>query len=50
MIFGYSRWAPGQPQGSKGEVYAAVHPDGLWHDYLPAKLGYCIEWPGGRKD
>lgn len=50
VVFGYSHWAPGQPQGAAGEVYVAVHPDGLWHDYLPAKLGYCVEWRGPGKD
>ena len=46
VVFGYSHWAPGQPQGGAGENYVAIHPDGQWHDYLAAKLGFCIEWRG----
>jgi hypothetical protein len=50
VVFGYSNWAPGQPQNGAGENYAAIHPDGTWHDYLPSRLGYCIEWRGAPRD
>lgn len=37
-------WQPGQPQNGKNEDFAAIHPNGLWHDYLKDKLYFCVEW------
>ena len=40
----FFNWANGQPQNGRGEIYAAIHKDGKWHDYLSDKLLFCIEW------
>ena len=40
----YFRWDRGQPSRSKDERFAAIHPGGGWHDYLPDRLFVCIEW------
>ena len=37
-------WDRGQPQSNPREVFAAIHANGRWHDYLPDKLHLCIEW------
>lgn len=40
----YFNWDLGQPSSGRGEIYAAIHPNGVWHDYLRDSLFYCIEW------
>jgi len=43
---GYFNWDQdnGQPSSTQNEIYAAIHPAGVWHDYLRDTLYYCIEW------
>lgn len=38
-----------RPSAVEGEIYAAIFRSGLWGDYLPDRLFYCIEWQSGRK-
>jgi hypothetical protein len=40
----YFNWDRGQPQATRREVFAAIHPNGRWHDHLPEKLYFCVEW------
>lgn len=42
----YFNWdrAHEQPSAVEGEIYAAIFRSGLWGDYLPDRLLYCIEW------
>jgi hypothetical protein len=43
---GYFNWDQdnGQPSSTRNEIYAAIHRNGVWHDYLRDTLYYCIEW------
>jgi glucan-binding YG repeat protein len=40
----YFNWDRGQPSSTRNEIYAAIHPGGVWHDYYRDSLYYCIEW------
>ncbi len=40
----YFNWDRGQPSSAGGERFAAIHPDGRWHDYRSDALYFCIEW------
>ena len=40
----FFNWDNGQPSNGQEEVFAAIHKDGRWHDYLSDKLYFCIEW------
>ena len=40
----YFNWDRGQPSSASGERFAAIHPDGRWHDYRSDTLYFCIEW------
>lgn len=40
----YFNWDSGQPSSGAKERFAAIHANGVWHDYLPDSLYYCIEW------
>jgi hypothetical protein len=46
MVQGYFNWdrENGQPSSTRNEIYAAIHRNGVWHDYLRDTLYYCIEW------
>lgn len=40
----YFKWDSNQPSSVPGEIYAAIQGNLLWHDYLPDRLFYCVEW------
>ena len=44
FVQGYYNWDRGQPSSARNEIYAAIHSNGVWHDYLRDTLLYCIEW------
>ena len=44
FIQGYFNWDRGQPSSAQNEIYAAIHFNGVWHDFLRDTLLYCIEW------
>lgn len=43
----YFNWDRGQPSSIPNENWAAINKNGKWHDYLPDRLYYAVEW--GKK-